>query len=226
MSESIEFLARSGEPASGELALAKNVSRAPGVILIHEWWGLNEHIQSILDRLAQAGFAALAPDLYHGVSTKDPARAQSMMTGLDWPKAIDEVSGAASYLKTHPRVNGHVGILGFCMGGALTFACGAKISEFEAVVPFYGVPPKDAVDFRQCRAPIQAHFSKTDPWAKPEAGQAIQQEIQGNGGQMDLFLYDAEHAFMNDTRPEVYSEANAKVAWDRMLEFLRKTLVK
>ncbi len=226
MSESIEFLARSGEPASGELALAKNVSRAPGVIVIHEWWGLNEHIQSILGRFAQAGFAALAPDLFHGVSTKDPARAKSMMTNMDWGQAIDEISGAASYLKTHPKVNGHVGVVGFCMGGAVAFTCGAKISEFEAVVPFYGVPPKESLEFKQFRAPVQAHFSKTDQWATVEAAQAIQQELQNLGGQMELHQYDAEHAFMNDTRPEVYSAEQATIAWDRMIAFLRKSLTK
>jgi carboxymethylenebutenolidase len=224
MIDSIEFLARSGEAASGELALAKNVSRAPGVIVMHEWWGLNEHIQSVLERLAQAGFAAMAPDLFHGVSTKDPARARSMMNGLDWSKAIDEVSGAASYLKTHPRVNGHVGIMGFCMGGALTLACGAKISEFEAVVPFYGIPPKEQVDYRHMKAPIQAHFSQRDEWAKPELAQELQQEIKSNGGHMELHLYNAEHAFFNDTRPEVYSAENAQLAWDRTVEFLRKAL--
>ncbi len=222
MSKRVSFPSKSQAQASGEIVEPQGEGRVPALVVVQEWWGLNDHIRSLLERFANEGFLALAPDLYHGKVTNNPDEAGKLMAALNWSQALDEIDGAASYLANHPRSNGKVGIVGFCMGGALTFAAAANTPAFAAAVPFYGVP-KEA-DWSKVKAPVLAHFSKTDQWAKPEAAEAIKKAIESHGGTMRLELYDAEHAFMNDTRPDVYSPQNAKLAWDRTVAFLKEHL--
>jgi carboxymethylenebutenolidase len=223
MAHKVTFPAKSGAPASGELVLPAGDGKHPAVVLIQEWWGLNDHIRSLLDRLAAAGFAALAPDLYHGEVTKDPGEAGKLMTALDTQAALDEIAGAVRYLAGHPRTSGKVGVMGFCMGGALSFAAAATIPELKAAVPFYGLP-SSIPDYSEVKAPILAHFAARDEWAKPAGAEAIKKELEARGQPMELHVYDADHAFVNDTRPEVYNAAAAKLAWDRSVEFLKQHL--
>jgi carboxymethylenebutenolidase len=219
----VEFDASSGK-AAGEIALPAGEGRVPSVIVFHEWWGLNDHIRSLLERLAADGIAALAIDLYDGRTTKDAGEAAKLMGELDSEKAVDRAKGALAYLKSHPRSNGKVGALGFCMGGALTFRAAAGIPELGAAVPFYGVPDASKVDFGGVRAPILAHFAKRDEWATPASAEAIRDKLVASGRTMQLEVYDADHAFVNDTRPEVYSPEAAKLAWSRTIAFLRQHL--
>src|SRR5688572_17327832 len=135
----VNFQSQSGEPATGEIALPPGEGRAGTIMVFHEWWGLNDHMRSIVDKLAAAGFITLCLDLYDGATTKDAGEAQKLMGALDWGKAIDRAKGAFSYLRAHPRSNGKVGATGFCMGGALTFAVATAIPDLAAAVPFYGV---------------------------------------------------------------------------------------
>lgn len=224
MAQRVEFHTRNGARAEGELVEPTGSGKAPAVVLIHEWWGVNDHIRSLLDRLAAAGFLAMAPDLYHGKVTRDPKEAEKLMRALDWSKAIDEIAGAARYLLNHPRSNGKVGVIGFCMGGALSFAAATQIPEFAAVVPFYGVPPASQADWSKVRAPIMAHFARRDQWASVDSARDIQAQLQAHGQSMELHVYDADHAFMNDTRPEVYNPTAAKLAWERTVAFLHRHL--
>jgi carboxymethylenebutenolidase len=217
------FKAKSGSDTSGEISLPEGAGKAPAVVLAQEWWGINDHIRSLLDRLAKAGFVALAPDLYHGKTAKDAGEAGKMMQALDWKGAMDEIAGAAVSLTKHERGNGKVGMIGFCMGGALTFAAATQVPELAAAAPFYGIPGPET-DYKKVRAPIQAHFAKRDDWAKASTAEEIKKVIEQNGGSMELFVYDADHAFVNDTRPEVYSADNAKQAWDRAMAFLHEHL--
>ncbi|WP_437676530.1 dienelactone hydrolase family protein [Sorangium sp. So ce131] len=223
MSEKVSFPAKNGSSATGEIVWPKQGGKAPAVVLIQEWWGLNDHIRSLLDRLGAAGFVALAPDLYHGTVTKDPTEANRLMTELDKARAHDEIAGAVSFLAGHERTNGKVGVIGFCMGGALAFAAAANIPELAAVVPYYGVPSR-APDYSRVKAPILAHFAARDGWATPAAAEAIRKELAERGQPMELHVYDADHAFANDTRPEVYNPEAAKIAWERSIEFLRQHL--
>ncbi len=226
MPQKIALTTKSGVPASGEIALPEGDAKAPGVVLIQEWWGLNGHIRSLLDRLAAAGFIALAPDLYNGEVTSDPTEAERLMKQLNWGKAMDEIGGAATFLHAHPRCIGRVGVTGFCLGGALAFAAATHLPDLlSAVVPFYGIPPEgQKVDYSKIRAPILAHFASRDEWAKPEAAEAVKRELEGRGQSMELHIYDADHAFVNDTRTDVYSVENAKLAWQRTVDFLHKHL--
>jgi len=223
MPTEVSFQTASGQAASGFLELP-SASKAPAVVLIQEWWGINAHIQSILGRLAAEGFLALAPDLYHGAIAKDAAEAGKKMGELDWPLALDEIAGAVAWARGHERATGKVAVMGFCMGGALSFATATRVAGLDAVVPFYGIPDPKVADYTKVTAPILAHFASKDGWAKPEAARAIQKQLEGIGRSMRLEVYEADHAFFNDARPEVYDAENAKLAWSRTLEFLRANL--
>jgi carboxymethylenebutenolidase len=162
----------------------------------------------------------LAPDLYHGKVTKSAEEAGKIMGSLDWPKALAEIIAAATHLRDHESSNGKVAVMGFCMGGALTFAAAANIPWLAAAVPFYGVPNEMLADYTKEKAPILAHFAKNDQWATVDKAKEIQSKVPA----MELHVYDASHAFFNDTRPEVYSPNDAKAAWERSIAFLKKHL--
>ena len=223
MSSSITFTAQDGSKVSGEIALPAGEGKAPGLVLVQEWWGLNDHIRDLADRFAAAGFVTLAPDLYHGKSTKDPNEAMALMQALDGKQALADITAAAQHLAAHERVNGKVGVTGFCLGGAYTFVAATRIPEISAAVPFYGIPPAGRADYTKAK-PILAHFAKRDDWATAAGAEAIKKEVEAAGGSMILHVYDADHAFMNDTRPDVYSAENAKLAWERTITFLHQHL--
>lgn len=218
-SEKVSFTSGQGKPAEGALALPAGDGRAPGLVVLQEWWGLNAQIKKMGERFAAEGFVALVPDLYHGKVAADPTEAAGLMNSLDWGQAIDDIAGAVAFLRAHPRCNGKVAVTGFCMGGALTFATACNVKGLAAAVPFYGVPGE--VPWGNVEAPIQAHFASRDDWAKPDAARGIQQTLAGLGKSMDLHVYEADHAFMNDARPDVFSPQASSEAWARAVAFLR-----
>lgn len=220
MSQRVTFPAASGE-ASGALFMPDGGERRPGVVLIHEWWGVNEQIQSIAQKWAAEGFVALVPDLYHGkvVPIGDAKSAETAMNKLDFPRALQEITGAVAFLKAHPRSTGKVAVTGYCMGGALTFATAAAVPGLAAVVPFYGLPP--GADWSRVDAPIQAHFAMEDDWATVDGAKAIQEALAKHARQMELHVYAAKHAFCNDQRPEVYNRDACAQAWSRAVSFVR-----
>jgi carboxymethylenebutenolidase len=224
MANKVEFKAKSGAAASGELSLPEGSGKAPGLVLLQEWWGVNDHIRALADRFAKAGFVVIAPDLYHGKVTKDASEAAQMMQALDGKRAMDDIAGAVAYLLAHDRVNGNVGVTGFCMGGAYTFAATSAIPEIKAAVPFYGIPPADRLDFSRMKAPILTHVATQDQWVTPEKANEIAKAVNAAGGSVTVELYEADHAFVNDTRPEVYAPEAAKLAWDRTIAFFHKHL--
>ena len=220
----VDFESRSGKKVSGELAVPAGAGKAPAVVVLQEWWGVNDHIRSILSRLAADGFLALAPDLYHGTVTKSAEEAGKLMQALDHEQALDEIEGAAMYLTGHERAGGRVGVMGFCMGGMLTFRSAERISDFSCAVSFYGAPPPDQYNVAKVRAPIVAHVARQDGWVTPELVETIRKNLTARGGTMTVHLYEADHAFFNDTRPEVYSPENAQLAWERTTKFLHQQL--
>ncbi|HND34235.1 MAG TPA: dienelactone hydrolase family protein [Myxococcota bacterium] len=225
MSEMIKLKSRDGREFQAALALPPGDKKAGTVILLQEWWGLNAHIQDLTDRMAVAGFVTLAPDLYKGQVATDSDSASKLMQALSWAEAAQTIGGAFDFLKGHARGNGKVGITGFCMGGAGTLYCAANLPGLAAAVAFYGLPPAPSVDWTKAETPpIQAHFSKTDPWAKPDLAAGIRDTLVARGRTMELHVYDAEHAFMNNTRPDVYSPENATLAWGRTVAFFQRYL--
>lgn len=197
---------------------------AGGIVLLQEYWGLNDHIKGLTRRLARAGFFVVAPDLYHGEVAQDATSAKELMNALDTLTAVREIAAAANYLRSLHGCNKKIGAMGFCLGGALAFASACHIPNLSAIVPFYGIPPAEKVDYSHVTAPIQAHFSATDRWATKDKAEAIKEAVGKQGVSMDLIVYDAPHAFMNDTRPEVYDPAAATLAWSRAVDFLKKRL--
>ncbi len=213
-----------GTTISGELAEPAGTDKAPALVLIQEYWGINDHIRSLADRLAKEGFLVIAPDLYHGKVAKDAAEAGALMTALDTLAAVKEIGATADFLKAHARGNGKVGVIGFCLGGALALASACHLDGLSAVVPFYGLPPDEKVDYAKVSAPILMHVAKRDAWVTVEKAEAVKKKLEAAGKSITLETYDADHAFVNDTRPEIYDAANAALAWSRSIEFLQKNL--
>jgi carboxymethylenebutenolidase len=224
MSAQVTFASKAGGQLGGAISDPVGSGSAGGLVVVQEWWGLNDQIRSMCDRFAQAGLLALAPDLFHGKRPKDQSEAAEAMTALDKQKAVAEIGDAVAHLKSHPRCNGKVGVTGFCLGGGLTLAAARHVEGIAAAVAFYGLPGILAEEYAKVRVPIQAHFAKRDDWAKASVAEEIKAKVRGGGGQMDLFVYDAGHAFMRDTDPQVYNEQAARLAWDRTIEFLKKHL--
>ena len=201
---------------SNEAVLASpSTGTGPGVIVVQEWWGINEQIQGVAQRWADAGFFAVVPDLYHGKVAKNADEAGAMMKSLDFSKAVQEIGAAVEWLR--PRTTGKVAVMGYCMGGALSFATAVHVRGLAAVVPFYGLPGD--LDWSKVDAPIQAHFATVDDWATIAGAEKIKAAVKVP---MELHTYEAEHAFCNERRPEVYNEAACKLAWSRTVEFIRK----
>ncbi len=224
MTTTVSFKSKTGGDVSGALAEPSGTGKAPAIVLIQEWWGLNDHIKDLTERFAKEGFLVLAPDLYHGKVTKDAGEAGKWMTELDTLKAVQEIAGAVAFLKEHPRGNGKVGVTGFCLGGALTLASACHIKNLAAAVSFYGIPPADKVDYAKVTAPVMMHVAKKDGWVTPEKAQEIEGKLKSRNHPIELHLYEADHAFVNNTRPEVYDEAAAKQAWQRTVDFFKKHL--
>lgn len=224
MGQLISFPAN-GHTTSGYLALPA-ASPGPGLLVIQEWWGLVDHIKAVADRFAAAGFVALAPDFYHGETTKSPDAAAKLFMALNVDRAAQDLRGAAAYLKGRPETIGpRVGALGFCMGGQLALYSGfIDPEQIGAVVDFYGIHPKVVVDPARLSVPVLGHFAKRDQSVPVPSVQALADRVNAAGGSFELHLYDADHAFFNDTRAEVYSAAEAARAWDRTLAFLRRHL--
>ena len=221
MGEHVSFKTPAGVSVGGYLASADGTD-APGVVVIQEWWGLNAQIKSTARRFAAAGFTALAPDLYQGRVTEDPDEAGHMMNGLDWAGATEQdIRGAVQYLKM--RVS-HVGVVGYCMGGALTISALVKIPEVDAGVCYYGIPPSDQADPSTIRIPLQAHFANQDDWCTPDAVDELEVRLKSGGVKHELYRYDAQHGFFNDQRGDVYDADAAALAWRRTLEFFTTTL--
>ncbi|UCE32874.1 MAG: dienelactone hydrolase family protein [Burkholderiales bacterium] len=218
----IEYACTDGSKAAGYLASAERKG-APGVVVIQEWWGLQEQIKGICDELAAAGYNALAPDLYGGtvVPYHDPDAANREMSSLDFLGATDRaVRGAVQYLK---RDGAKAGLTGFCMGGAVTVIGAVRIPELDAAVCFYGIPPEQAADPAAIRVPFQGHFANQDDWCTPQAVDGFEAKLKQAGISADIFRYDAEHGFMNEQR-EVHAAEAAAQAWERMLGFWKQHL--
>jgi carboxymethylenebutenolidase len=224
MTTHLKFTSKAGGQLSGELAEPAGTGHVGGLVVIQEWHGINEQIKAKVDRFAREGYLALAPDLYHGKIATNDEQAATLMSELDWPRAASEIADAVAYLRAHPRCNGKVGVLGFCMGGALAFGAARGIEGLACAVPFYGLPQIPAAEFAKVKTPIQAHFAKKDDWAKASVAEQIRDAVQSGGGHMDLFVYDAGHAFMRDGDPGHFDADASKAAWPRALEFLKKHL--
>ncbi len=211
--------------ASGYLS-APPEAIGPGIVVIQEWWGLVPHIKAIADRFSAEGFLALAPDLYHGKSTRSPDEAGKLMMALNVDQAERDLSGAVTYLKDHPaNLTRKVGSVGFCMGGALSLYAASKNRDLSACVVFYGGHPKIKPDLQALTAPVLGLYAGRDGFVTPDSVRDLDRKLTELRKPHDFHTYpDADHAFFNDERPEVYNRTAAEDAWKRTLAFFRKNL--
>jgi len=224
MNQRVTFKAN-GHTTEGYLAKPGS-GKGPGVVVLQEWWGLVPHIEDIANRFAAEGFTALAPDLYHGEKATGPDQAGKLMMALDIERAEKDLAGAIDYLKAQPGITGStVGTVGFCMGGALSLFAASKNPEVGACVVFYGGHPNVKPDLPALKAPVLGLWAGKDGFVTPEVVAVLEKQLVELGKPHEFHTYpNAQHAFFNDTRPEVYDPAAAKDAWTRTIEFFRREL--
>ena len=206
--------------------LARPTGRGPGIVVIQEWWGLVPQIEGVADRLAEAGFVALAPDLYHGRSTTSPDQAGKMMMAMRVDEAERDLAGAIDYLASQTDVSPKkIGTVGFCMGGALSLFAASKNPEVGACVVFYGGHPHIKPDVAALHAPLLGIYAGRDGFVTPESVTLLDEELTRLGKRHEFHTYrDADHGFFNERRPEVYDAAAAADAWEKTLAFFRREL--
>jgi carboxymethylenebutenolidase len=225
----ITFRRPDGKDVNGYLAEPENVAGAPAIVVIQEWWGLNDQIRGVADRLSRAGYVALVPDLYRGKSTVEAEEAHHLMSGLDFADAAtQDVAGAVQYLKTR---SARVGVTGFCMGGALTLLALNANPELDAGVVWYGFPPLEYLDPAKIKAPVQAHWATQDAFFAMEKVDELEAKLKNGGVSVDFHRYLAHHAFANETAVgpgriagTQFDPVWSELAWDRALTFFGRTL--
>jgi carboxymethylenebutenolidase len=217
MGETLTFKRPDGGDCAGYYARLDAGDDVPGVVVIQEWWGVNEHIRGVADRLAANGYRALVPDIYRGKVTVEAAEAAHLMGALDFKDAAtQDLRGAVQYLKQNSR---KVAAIGFCMGGALSILVAIHVPEVDAVSCWYGVPPPEAGDPRTIRIPVQGHFALKDQHFPTAVVDALEAKLKQGGVRHDFHRYQANHAFANETAP-YYDHEAAELAWQRSLVFL------
>ena len=192
------------------------------IILIHEWWGINDHIRDLASRYADEGFVCVAPDLFRGTIAKNTKEAAALMQGLPIADGIETIRAALAETKTKYNVE-QLGITGYCMGGTFALRAACEIPEFAAAAPFYGDIPEEGV-LRELRVATLFIAGKLDAWINPEKVGGLEAAARKFGLPVEVVSYDSDHAFFNDTRPEVYDAAAAQHAWRRLLAHFRKHL--
>ncbi|MCI0337928.1 MAG: dienelactone hydrolase family protein [Acidobacteria bacterium] len=212
-----------GKEVNVFIARPEGVEKAPAVIVIHEWWGLNPHIEDVAQRFAREGFIAVAPDLYDGVTAKDPKEASSLMAALKTEKGLDYLQTVVKELRSMSDVTG-VGVTGFCMGGtfALLLPCHVKL---DASAPFYGDVPVDTTLIGKLSCPLLFIGGEKDQWITVEKMNRLETALKQYTKEGEVRIYKgADHAFFNNTRTDVFSKLYAEDAWKRVIGFFNKHL--
>ena len=229
MGKTIEFQRPDGQTVQGYLAEPAGGGAAPGVVVLQEWWGLNDQIRGVADRYAAAGYVALVPDLYRGKSAVEAAEAEHLMTGLNFGDAAgQDVRGAVRHLKARCA---KVGVTGYCMGGALTLLSMVHVPEADAGVVWYGYPPLEYVDASAIKAPVMAHYATEDVPFPIANVDLLEARLRAAGVAFECHRYVAMHAFANETQVDPhrlpickYDSEAAALAWTRTLEFFGRHL--
>jgi carboxymethylenebutenolidase len=226
MGEDVTYPDVDGEELTGYMAWPTSASDTPlpGVIVIQEWWGLNEHIKDLTRRFAAEGYVALAPDLYHGSVATEPDEARKLVMALDMPKAVAEIGQAIDFLLGQESARGDkAGIVGFCMGGRLVLTSALALDTIAAAVPFYGsaLTPEEAATVK---APVQGHYGREDGGIPVASVEEMGAAMTAASIINEFYIYDgAPHAFFNDTAPSYRPEAAAQ-AWERTLAWFAEHL--
>jgi len=229
MGSMISYKRPDGQIANAYIAKPKGIENAPAIVVIQEWWGLNDQIKAVADNLAVAGYQALVPDLYRGKLALEENEAKHLMTGLNFADAAgQDIRGAVQYLKELGSTK--VGVTGFCMGGALTLLSSVFVPEIDAAVIWYGYPPLEYVDATKIRAPLMGHWGIHDDVFSISGVDELEKKLTAASVLYEFFRYDAKHAFANEEAdsknlPYLKHDATAaELAWKRSMEFFKKHL--
>jgi carboxymethylenebutenolidase len=229
MGKMVSYKRPDGKSVDGYLAEPSGGASAPGVVVIQEWWGLNDQIKGVADRLAKVGYRALVPDLYRGKSTLDAKEAEHLMGGLNFGEAAgQDVRGAVQHLKSSGSAK--AAVTGFCMGGALTLLAAVNVPEADACAAWYGFPPLEYVDASKIRAPLLGHYATEDQFFPIGKVDELEKKLREAGVKYEFHRYKAKHAFANEQAnerklpPLEYNPQAAEQAWSRTLEFFDRHL--
>ena len=227
MGNTVDFKRPDGKSCSGYYAEQAQGGKAPGVVVIQEWWGLNDQIKSVADRVAQAGYRALVPDLYRGKVTVEAKEAEHLMKDLNFADAAgQDIAGAVQHLKqSSPKV----AVMGYCMGGALTVLSAVFVKAADAAVTWYGCPPLEYVDASTIKIPLQGHFATEDVAFPRSQIEALEGKLKQANVKYEFHWYKAKHAFANENNKDpnsfiYYDLEAAGLAWQRTMDFLGKHL--
>ncbi|HLH30658.1 MAG TPA: dienelactone hydrolase family protein [Terriglobia bacterium] len=223
----ITFKRPDGKECSGYYAEPKAGNKAPAMVVIQEWWGLNDQIKGVADRFAGEGYRALVPDLYRGKIGLDAQEAEHLMNNLNFADAAaQDIRGAIQYLK---QTSSKAGVTGFCMGGALTILAAVHVPEVDSAVSWYGCPPLDYVDATRIKAPLMGHWALDDVFFPIKQVDGLEEKLKQANVKYEGHRYKAKHAFANETLKDpsaqiAYNAEAAELAWKRTIEFLKKSL--
>ena len=225
----IQFTRPDGKTVDGYLEEPANSINAPGVVVIQEWWGLDDEVISVADRLATAGYRALVPDLYRGKLALEANEAEHLMNDLNFGDAASQdIRGAVQYLKA--TGSSKVAVTGFCMGGALTILAACNVPELDATIVWYGNPPLEYVNAEAITKPMLGHWALQDEFFAAAGVDQLEEKLKQAGVNYQFHRYDAKHAFANpksDSRgmpPLKHDAEAAALAWHRTLDFLKQHL--
>ncbi len=223
--ESVSY--KSGdETVTGYLTLPEAKGRHPAIVVIHEWWGLNDWVKEQAEKFAQQGYVALAVDLYRGKSAASPDQAHELMRGLPQDRAIRDMKAAFDYLAARPDViKDKIGSVGWCMGGGYSLLLAENEPKLAACVVNYGAMPTNPAIIQKIQAPVLGNFGAEDRGIPTDAVQAFEKAMKADGKTIDVKIYEgAGHAFENPNNKAGYRQDAAIDAWARMLGFFGKTL--
>lgn len=220
--ETLEFTTAKFDTTAYVAKPAKIGGDAKAVVIIHEYWGLNDHIKDIANRYADEGFIAIAPDLYRGTVTKKKEEASNLMKDLEIEDGLDMINNA---MRAAQEKYGAMkfGITGFCMGGTYALEAACKLEGLSASAPFYGDIP-DEFTLKGLKCPVIFISGTKDKWINTEKVNELEQIAKDNMLPIESVKYEADHAFFNDTRPEVYDKDAAKDAWAKVIAFFNENL--
>src|ERR1700735_3169821 len=229
MGMTVSYLRPDGKKVDGYLAEPAGAANAPGIVVIQEWWGVNDQIRGVAERLATAGYRGLVPALFRGTSPVEAEEAHHLMTGLNFADAASQdIRGAVQYLKER---SGKVGLTGFCMGGALSLLAACMAPESDATVVWYGCPPLEYIDATKIKAPLLGHWATQDAFFQIATVDPLQDKLRDAGVTFDFHRYLAHHAFANETAvgpgripATQYDPVWSQQAWDRTFRFLGRWL--
>jgi carboxymethylenebutenolidase len=199
-------------------------SAPAAVILIQEWWGINDHIRDLAGRYAREGFLCVAPDLFRGKITQDADEASKLMHELQIDDGINIINHALEETTARYGVR-RVGITGYCMGGTFALRAACEVDALGAAAAFYGDIPDEAT-LSRLKVPTLFIAGARDNWITPEKVEGLKETAHKYDLPVEVVSYDADHAFFNDTRPEVYNAEAAADAWQRVLNLFRERLHK